>query len=337
MLFTIKTLNQFFQSIADQAISLLLAKEKQIGNLIEVAGVIGEIKTDDTKYSIAYGIVLKDNSEYVLLDVPKSLLKERSIHSGQFVRVHGSIKGVISEYTKHKLEMRLDVSDIVAATSPAESEKHRQNYEDITKLLKLNAGRHAFPLKERPTIAVITGKSSKVEDDFMHAIAPVKDFFEIHTSRINITDKIAISSSIENSKADILALIRGGGGEIEFEVFNDSMVLTALSKFNGYRIVGLGHSSNGTLCDLIADFSGETPGQAGIEIRDKYESFTKVLKLVSVRDREIDRLKNELRLIQPKPEWLNEKPKTKKNAVFVNLVITIFLFAIIYWLLTQKF
>jgi len=66
---------------------------------------------------------------------------------------------------------------------------------------------------------------------------------------------------------------QGIGSSDAFDIFNDEKVLKAFSNLNGYRIVGLGHNSDVTLLDYLADHSAITPSDAGIHLKGQFNEL----------------------------------------------------------------
>ncbi|MBF4988140.1 exodeoxyribonuclease VII large subunit [Methylophilus sp. 14] len=332
MIYTINTLNQLFKSITEQAINLT---KDHHGHLIQVEGEIGDVTVKN--YATLFGVKLSQGTDYVSLDIPKTLIEGNSIYTKQYVKVTGTIKPDISSYTHNKLQFKIDVTAIQATESPVQSEKHRENQERVQKLLNLNPGSRSFPLKERLSITYITGIHSKVEDDFNNALLPINDFIQVKPVYVSMLDKDAITKTITEAKGDILAIIRGGGSASEFQVFNEPEVMTALAEFKGYRTVGLGHASDATYCDLIADFSGDTPTQLAVDIREKYEQYLKLLKDRMQQNQqiqnlnqqvygfkaEIERMKKETPILAPTREIPIQKNTNSKAGMVINAVLVI--------------
>src|SRR5215208_5820837 len=67
---------------------------------------------------------------------------------------------------------------------------------------------------------------------------------------------------------DVVALIRGGGAQAEFEPLNDVGLLRAWMEKNAYTVSAIGHSGDSTLLDAISDASCETPTAAGSFVRE---------------------------------------------------------------------
>jgi exonuclease VII large subunit len=128
-----------------------------------------------------------------------------------------------------------------------------------------------------------------------------------------------LASTIERVSEDVIVVIRGGGDQTQFEVFDDMEVVSALAKKDSYRIVGLGHTANTTALDLVADYSANTPTQAGVHLGDCYRRYAypndalssenrilqqqlansqkEVAELLSVRNKEESKLSKALGLI----------------------------------------
>ena len=67
---------------------------------------------------------------------------------------------------------------------------------------------------------------------------------------------------------DVVALIRGGGAQAEFEPLNDVGLLRAWMEKNAYTVSAIGHSGDSTLLDAVSDASCETPTAAAAYIRE---------------------------------------------------------------------
>ncbi len=63
-------------------------------------------------------------------------------------------------------------------------------------------------------------------------------------------------------------LIRGGGKEEQFDVFEHPDLLHAWATKPVYRIVGVGHSANNTALDLLSNFVATTSAAAGAHLAE---------------------------------------------------------------------
>ncbi|MDC5424482.1 hypothetical protein NRA68_17880, partial [Acinetobacter baumannii] len=90
--------------------------------------------------------------------------------------------------------------------------------------------------------------------------------------------------------------IRGGGSSDAFDIFNDEKVLNAFSNLNGYRIVGLGHNSDVTLLDYLADHFEITPTDAGIHLKGQFDELFSRTDILEQQKIKIFKLENDLKV-----------------------------------------
>jgi len=121
-----------------------------------------------------------------------------------------------------------------------------------------------------PKIANIYGISAIVQDDFELGIAESMINFNITNYRCSLNSKNEISSMIVNLKNngfDIISLVRGGGDDAHFDIFNDPDLCTEIININPFFITALGHTVNDTLIDKLADKKFALPHDYGNSLR----------------------------------------------------------------------
>ncbi|MDN4078220.1 exodeoxyribonuclease VII large subunit [Paenibacillus polymyxa] len=97
--------------------------------------------------------------------------------------------------------------------------------------------------------------------------------------KLNNTDSIVTGiMEASNSDCDVMMIVRGGGKETDFGVFDDTEVIKAIYHSTIPVITGLGHTSNFTLADQAADRSENTPTKAAQFLVDKLGRVKNVLK-----------------------------------------------------------
>jgi exodeoxyribonuclease VII large subunit len=319
---TIRSITQFLN---EHITSAIRAKFSASDLMVGVEGVLGDIKQNN-EYKYHYGVKLKDESDYVLLDIPKELIDKSELSGGEYVQVLGTIKTKLDSFSNNRVEFRIDVSRINTKDSPKAIEAMKKDQATISKIHSLHPGRRPFPYKSMLKVSLLVSKSSQVEDDFMYELRSLSDNVDIDRKPINITRKEDIAAAINESSGDIIVIIRGGGDEGQFEVFNQMIVIEALAKNPGYRILGLGHSNDSTLIELVSDYAANTPAQAGTHIKEMISLYREktgaINKLLS--SLEAERMRFESALININA--LTKRATTFKNmAIFAGIIAVVML------------
>lgn len=131
---------------------------------------------------------------------------------------------------------------------------------------------------------LLSSSRSKAVDD-VNILLNDRRGIQTHLIHVNLYDEKSIADglrSAENGNFDVVLLVRGGGSEREFEVFNSKTVIEQISQMKTPVIVGLGHTSNQTIIDTVADRSETTPTSAAKFLLDvlgdapkyKYKNFS---------------------------------------------------------------
>jgi exodeoxyribonuclease VII large subunit len=139
-------------------------------------------------------------------------------------------------------------------------------------------------------IAVISSSTSAGYQDFIHTLRnnsynykfDVAEYFTLVQGDSNARLIIAKLIEIFNSevKYDAIVLIRGGGSETDFLLFDNYDLCKAIAKFPIPIITGIGHQKNESIADLMAHTSTKTPTKAAeliIEHNKKFEDSILVL------------------------------------------------------------
>lgn len=72
---------------------------------------------------------------------------------------------------------------------------------------------------------------------------------------------------------DLVAIIRGGGGEVGLASFNDFKLAKAIASFPIPVITGIGHATNQTVSEMVAHTNAITPSELADMIMDRFEQF----------------------------------------------------------------
>lgn len=280
------TRNQINHSVGsiNQHIDNLLEKSIQdcfSGNLaqMEVVGQLGEIK--ENTFNTAFDVVLSDNGNELLMDIKKSLLDAFNLNGGEYVRVVGTMTTKCTKYTKFYVMPVLNVSLIEPIESSAVIASRKSDQANLAALKQINPERHIFPFKSSIKISILCSRQSEV---FLDLTKELVDLSTVSFEQIpvNMTSAEEIAAGVMKSTGDVLVIIRGGGNSNDFECFNSTALLTAINKFQGYRILGIGHSSHTTLADCVCDYSASTPTRAGVHIKEMFSLYSKIIQAETI-------------------------------------------------------
>lgn len=267
---TVKSFLQFTQEQINSVISQHFVVNKAP---VEIQGTLGPLNKNGD-YKILYDVRLFDGQEYISLNIPRTLIDKHGLEGGEEVSVSGFIRTKMDEYTNFRVEFKVEVSKIEASEIKPEAFPKSSEVFGLSALREIEFSRNAFPFEKRqPTIGLITGKSSEVELDFKREIKFLGSSVEVEKIPVNMLSAPEIIKAINNSRHDILVLVRGGGEEYQFDLFNQQELIEAMAAHNGYRIAGLGHSKNVTLVEFVCDYSANTPAQAGVHIRETLSKY----------------------------------------------------------------
>jgi len=118
-------------------------------------------------------------------------------------------------------------------------------------------------------IAVISSATSAGYQDFRHTLEnnsfgyqfQVDDYFTLVQGETNARPFLSkLVEVFQSSKPyDVLVIIRGGGAQTDFLIFDNYDLSRAIAKFPIPIITGIGHQKNETIADLMAHTATKTP------------------------------------------------------------------------------
>ncbi len=183
--------------------------------------------------------------------------------------------------------LKLRILDIDPAFTLGDFEREKQ--ETIRKLIEegIFTGNKAvkFPLLPQ-RIAIISDKDSRGYQDFLNVFEAAKKswgyefFYMIFPAALQGDKAIAtIPAQLERIRKvrlhfDVVAIIRGGGGELSFVCYNNYALTKAIATFPLPVVTGIGHVTNLTVVDMVANHSAITPTKLAEYLIQKFHNFS---------------------------------------------------------------
>jgi exodeoxyribonuclease VII large subunit len=187
-------------------------------------------------------------------------------------------------------------------------------------------------------IAVISSETSAGYQDFRHTLIHnsygykfnIDDYFTLIQGDLNAKRLVSKIIEVYSSgiQYDLVVIIRGGGSQTDFLIFDNYEVCRAIAKFPIPIVTGIGHQKNESISDLVAHTSTKTPTQTAEFIlahnRAFEESLLNMQKTIIIRtQQQLSREKQKLssvksQLIKDMLSLLNHhKIQLEKSAVKV--------------------
>ena len=274
------------------------------------------------------GVMFKSSNSYLRFQ----------IENGMRLACFGSLsvyeqRGQVQFVTK-----KIEISGVGTLHQAFEALKNKLEKEGLFDL------EYKLELKEIPQkVGILTSDEGAAIEDVLHVLARRSPFLEIifRPSRVqgegaaeDLSDGLNKLSSI--SGIDTIIICRGGGSIEDLWAFNEEILAQAIFNCKVPIISAIGHETDFTISDFVADIRAATPTEAAEivclssdHIFSSFENFetafsNKVESLSLLNKNKIDNLFNRLMRLEP----LN-KIKTKKIALdnfknfFLNNIVKV--------------
>lgn len=186
--------------------------------------------------------------------------------------------------------LTLTISDIDPSYTLGDLEKEKQ--ETIQKLKSLGIysqnSQLPFPLLPK-RIAIISVETSKGYADFIKIVNENPfgyRFFLYLFPALLQGDKAAqkISDQLDRIQKirqhfDLVAIIRGGGGEVGLSCYNNFGLAHKIASFPLPVITGIGHATNETVAEMVSHYNAITPSKLAQFFLQKFHDFAEPLKI----------------------------------------------------------
>lgn len=233
-------------------------------------------KEDDSIVVEMRGTIWKQNFERIqqkFHDIVKEPLRD-----GMELLFHVKI-------TYHPLyNIGLEIIDIDPNYTLGALQKERQQtLERLNKEGILNANQRLEMALLPKRLAIISQADSKGYSDFVTLLNghPKRYHFNTFLFEATLQGDAAINSIQDQLKRiqkvrhhfDAVVIIRGGGGEIGMHCYNNYELAKAIATFPLPVLTGIGHSTNLTVCEMIAFRNGITPSDMAYFLLSIFEEL----------------------------------------------------------------
>jgi exodeoxyribonuclease VII large subunit len=140
-------------------------------------------------------------------------------------------------------------------------------------------------------IAIISVETSKGYADFLNVITKNEwaySFFHVLFPALLQGEKAvdSILGQLENVKKvkhhfDVVAIIRGGGGDVGLSCYNNFRLSEAIARFPIPVITGIGHATNETVVEMVSYKNAITPTKIAGYLIQKFHEFSEPLQKYS--------------------------------------------------------
>lgn len=165
----------------------------------------------------------------------------------------------------------------------------RKAYEELNKKLSaegLFAPERKRELPEYPRrIGIVTSKVGVVIQDFSSNLGRYGFKVTVVDSRVEgkaaIHDILASIKTLEKEDIEVLAIMRGGGSWESLQPFNTESVVRAIANFKYPVLTGIGHDTDVTLAEMVADVGVSTPTAVAEALNESWDQAHQKLERYS--------------------------------------------------------
>jgi len=257
-------------SVADLTQTIMMLLREEIGS-VQVTGEISDFKTAPSGHRY---FTLKDASAQIGCVMWASRPNNLRLRSGMQVVVHGKIT-VYAPQGKYQIDCdRITAAgegDLYLAFIALKEELTAKGYFDEDRKRAIPA----LPLK----IGVVTSPTGAVIQDIISTLERRSPHCQIYLCPATVQgesapEAIALAiATLQNTDADVLIVGRGGGSLEDLWAFNSPLVADAIYRSRIPIISAVGHETDFTIADFVADLRAATP-TAAAEIVSRYDRQT---------------------------------------------------------------
>jgi exodeoxyribonuclease VII large subunit len=236
-----------------------------------------------------------------------------SLRDGMEVEVHGKI-GVYEPQGQYQL-----YADIIRPVGEGALFQEFLRLKSMLEVEGLFDVERKRPIPEFPKrIGIVTSATGAALRDMLNTLRRRLPLVEVllAPSPVQGTEAppalVKAIQALNHQKPDVILLARGGGSIEDLWAFNDERVVRAVAASEIPVISGVGHETDFTLCDFVADFRAPTPTAAAeiatsvtiLDLQAELQNYvsrlaTSTFSLVAEQRAYLSSLISELRYLSP--------------------------------------
>ncbi|MCW3464596.1 exodeoxyribonuclease VII large subunit [Chitinophaga nivalis] len=239
-------------------------------------------------------------------------IKEFEIVTGQMFRndIHVLVKVSVSYHPVHGLRITLldiDTSFTIGLLEQQKQQTLARLLTECADFIRKAGDRYITRNNQLPLppviqrIAVVTSNNSAGYQDFLHTLEhnhfgytfQVEGYFTVvqGEAKAELIQQQLINIYQSGKTYDVVVMIRGGGAQTDFLIFDTFILGRAVAKFPVPVLTGIGHQKNETITDLMAHTATKTPTRVAELIiahnRAFEESVTNLQQMILIRSQQL--------------------------------------------------
>jgi len=138
-------------------------------------------------------------------------------------------------------------------------------------------------------VCIVTSAGSDAYNDFVRHTIDKFPIIELYTADVRVQGTQSIPSllkvlpQVDKQAFDVLVITRGGGSIEDLAAFNDEQVARMIFSLKTPTVVAIGHESNESLSEWVADVRASTPTDAANIICTGYQNLLESLDYLGTR------------------------------------------------------
>lgn len=294
-------------------------------NGIVVRGEVGKVSEYGRNGRRSYYFGLKEGSEALINCVS---YRDIAISEGDLIDARGKVDLYVA---------RGDLKLIVDSVTPVGSGTLARQYERLRQQLQaegLFAEAHKRQLPRYPRlVGVITSERGAVIHDICTTLGKRNPSVRILLAPSLVQGTGAADSLVAAlhklealPEVDCIIIGRGGGSAEDLQAFNSEGLVRALFASPKPIISAVGHESDTTLCDYVADFRAATPTAAATAVSPERTQLLDELQALLQRGskgcrRIYDEKRNQLNYLQASPRLTNHSSYIEERRQYVGELV----------------